>query len=49
MPSRPDTALARFHASPNFEQHRANFVILHHTSNNALDHALMPLTHPLSE
>ena len=47
--SRPDTELARFHASPNFGPRRANFVILHHTSSDALIHALATLSHPLSE
>jgi len=46
--SRPDTMLAHFHASPNFEPRRANFVILHHTSNDTIDRALTVLTHPLS-
>jgi len=45
---RPDTELAQFHASPNFEPRRANFVILHHTSSGDLARALSTLTHPAS-
>ncbi|MDR2636846.1 MAG: N-acetylmuramoyl-L-alanine amidase [Zoogloeaceae bacterium] len=43
----PDTPLALPHASPNFEERRANYVILHHTSNDDLARALATLTHPL--
>ncbi|MCL2830985.1 MAG: N-acetylmuramoyl-L-alanine amidase [Betaproteobacteria bacterium] len=47
-PPRPDTGLARFYASPNFEPRRANFVILHHTSSGDLTSALSTLTQPSS-
>jgi N-acetylmuramoyl-L-alanine amidase len=33
--------------SPNFDQRRPNFVIIHHTSNDGAEHALSTLTDPL--
>ncbi|MDR3352515.1 MAG: N-acetylmuramoyl-L-alanine amidase [Zoogloeaceae bacterium] len=42
------SALAVWHPSPNHEPRRANYVILHHTSNNSAARALGTLTHPLS-
>ncbi|MCL2075298.1 MAG: N-acetylmuramoyl-L-alanine amidase [Betaproteobacteria bacterium] len=45
---RPDTELVRFYASPNFGERRANFVILHHTSNDDLIRTRAVLTNPLS-
>lgn len=33
--------------SPNFDERRANFVIIHHTSNDGAEHALSTLTDPL--
>lgn len=33
-------------ASPNFDERRPNLVIIHHTSSDALDHALRTLTSP---
>lgn len=34
-------------ASPNFGERKPNFIILHHTSDDALDQALLTLTDPL--
>lgn len=42
-----DQGSMRWHASPNFDQRRPNFVILHQTSNDTLDQALATLTDPL--
>ncbi|MDR0736748.1 MAG: N-acetylmuramoyl-L-alanine amidase [Zoogloeaceae bacterium] len=42
------SAAAAWRPSPNFEPRRANYVILHHTSNDTLEYALGVLTHPLS-
>ncbi|MDR1351128.1 MAG: N-acetylmuramoyl-L-alanine amidase [Zoogloeaceae bacterium] len=42
------SAAALWRPSPNFEPRRANYVILHHTSNDTLAYALAVLTHPLS-
>jgi N-acetylmuramoyl-L-alanine amidase len=42
------SAAAQWRPSPNFEARRANYVILHHTSNDHLERALAVLTHPLS-
>ncbi|MDR2366177.1 MAG: N-acetylmuramoyl-L-alanine amidase [Zoogloeaceae bacterium] len=42
------SADAAWHPSPNFGMRRANYVILHHTSNDTLAYALNILTHPLS-
>jgi N-acetylmuramoyl-L-alanine amidase len=42
------SAAAVWQPSPNFEPRRANYVILHHTSNDTLEYALGVLTHPLS-
>lgn len=36
-------------ASPNFDERRANYVILHYTSSNAADKALRTLTDPVSK
>jgi N-acetylmuramoyl-L-alanine amidase len=48
MPPRLTHAAAQWHPSPNFEPRRAHYVILHHTSNDDLEHALDVLTHPMS-
>jgi len=40
---------AEWRPSPNFEPRRANYVILHHTSNNTLEAALSTLTSPASK
>jgi N-acetylmuramoyl-L-alanine amidase len=47
-PPRLGSADAAWHPSPNFGPRRANYVILHHTSNDTLEYALSVLTHPLS-
>jgi len=36
----------QWHASPNFDERRPNFVIIHHTGDNAPDQALGTLTNP---
>ncbi len=36
-------------ASPNVGERRPSFVILHHTTNNTVEEALLTLTHPLRE
>ncbi|MCE1169951.1 MAG: N-acetylmuramoyl-L-alanine amidase [Azovibrio sp.] len=43
---RQGLAGAEWVPSPNFEPRRANYVILHHTSNNSLERALHTLTSP---
>jgi N-acetylmuramoyl-L-alanine amidase len=47
-PGTQGSALATWHPSPNFEARRANYVILHHTSDDTAEEALGVLTHPLS-
>jgi N-acetylmuramoyl-L-alanine amidase len=42
------SAAAEWRPSPNFEARRANYVILHHTSNDNVDFALGVLTSPFS-
>jgi N-acetylmuramoyl-L-alanine amidase len=42
------SSLAQWHASPNVEPRRANYVILHHTGSSTLERGLTTLTNPLS-
>ncbi len=46
LPTVQGHAGAKWHPSPNFEQRRPNFVILHQTTNTSVDKALTTLTHP---
>jgi N-acetylmuramoyl-L-alanine amidase len=43
------TLPARWTPSPNFDARRPNFVVIHHTSNNAIEPALATLTNPARE
>lgn len=47
-PQGPQVA-ARWHGSPNFDERRPNFVIIHQTTNDNAEHALRTLTDPLKK
>jgi N-acetylmuramoyl-L-alanine amidase len=49
MPPRLGSGFAGWRPSPNVEARRANYVILHHTSNDTLEYALAVLTSPVSQ
>jgi N-acetylmuramoyl-L-alanine amidase len=45
LPPRQGTTLpAHYRSSPNFDERRPNFVIIHHTSNESIEHSLRVLT-----
>ncbi|MDQ1242473.1 MAG: N-acetylmuramoyl-L-alanine amidase, partial [Pseudomonadota bacterium] len=48
LPQGPEVA-TRWQPSPNFDERRPNFVILHQTSNDDVEHALRTLTDPLKK
>jgi N-acetylmuramoyl-L-alanine amidase len=46
-PGRPVSVAAEWHASPNVDSRRPNYVVIHHTSDGNVEDALRTLTDPL--